>query len=102
MITFVRTADMNDGKAMAGFAWAVKAANYITENLGINVQVVRNVGGPVNQVHWIANYESLAEYEAAGKKIENDDGFQGLLAEGMEQGLFSSSSVVDGLYETIS
>jgi len=86
---------------MAGFAFAVKVATYITENLGTQIQVLRNVGGPVNQVHWIATYESLAEYEASMKKIENDEGYQGLLGELQEPSLYIVSSVVDNLYESI-
>lgn len=101
MITWVRRADMNDGKTMAGFAWAVKVGAYSTENLGINVQVVRNVGGLVNQVHWVSTYESLAEYDAALKKILADDGYQKLYAEAMEQKFFCASSIVDSLYEAI-
>lgn len=101
MITAVRAATMNDGKVQAGFAWAVKVGMYITENLGINVQVLRNVGGPVNQVHWVSIYESLGSYDAAMKKIFGDPGFQELFAEAEQQGLFSASSVVDNLYESL-
>lgn len=101
MITAVRTATMTDGNAMAGFAWAVKVGGHITQNVGINVQVLRNIGGPVNQVHWVSNYESLADYEAGLKKIYEDAGFQQLFAEAAEQKLFVSSSIVDSLYETI-
>ena len=101
MITLVRTANMNDGQAMAGLAWAVKVATYITENLGVDVQVARNVGGPVNQVHWMANYDSLADFDAAMKRLLNDEGYMELVAEAQEARFYESNSIVDRLYESM-
>lgn len=102
MITFVRTANIHDGKAQEAMAWAIKAAGYISENLGVNLQVMRNIGGMVSQVHWVANYESLSDFEAAMAKIEADAGYQQLLAEGRDAGgLFAASSIVDNLYASV-
>ena len=101
MITAVRTANIHDGKANEAVAWAIKTATYVSENLGVNLQVMRNVGGPVFQLHWVSNYESLAAYEAAMARIEADEGYQGLLAEGRNQGLFIASSIIDNLYASI-
>lgn len=102
MITMVRTADVHDGKGTAALAWAVKVAAHITENIsGGNVQVVRNVGGPVWQLHWVGNYESLAAYEETMKTIEQDAGYLDLIGEAREQKLFISSSIVDRLYQSV-
>ena len=69
---------------------------------GVNVRVARNVVGPVYQVHWVADYESLAVFEELWKKVETDAGYQDLLKEVREQTTFIGTSLVDSLYETIS
>ena len=102
MITFVRTANIHDGKMQDAMAWAVKTATYISQNLGVNVQVMRNVGGLVSQVHWVSNYASLADFEASMTKIVADAGYQQLLAEGGAGGLFAANSIVDNLYASAS
>ena len=103
MITWVRKADIHDGKVQEAFSWASKVANYVNKKFeGVNVQVVRNVGGPVNQLRWVSTYESLASFEKMSKTIEADDGYQTLLAEIRQQVAFIGTSVVDSLYETVS
>ncbi len=103
MITWIRTANMQDGKGQDAFAWAVKVANYVNEKFSeANVQVVRNIGGPVWQVYWVANYESLATFEEVMKRVEADSGYLELLGEARDQNLFISSGTVDSLYEAIS
>ena len=94
MITLVRTANIHDGKAGEAFTWAIKTVNSVNANIeGVNVQVLRNVGGPTFQLHFVSTYESLAAYDEATKRLE---------AEARAAGLFIASSIVDHLYETIS
>ncbi|MCI5150295.1 MAG: hypothetical protein D3916_13070 [Candidatus Electrothrix sp. MAN1_4] len=65
------------------------------------MQAVRNVGGLMGQVHWIARFETLAEYDAVMKRIANDEGYQDLFKEVAEQKLFDAGSLADRIYETI-
>ena len=81
---------------------AVKVAKYSNEKFGTNIQVARNVGGPVFQVHWVGTYDSLASLEKIWKQIEADQGYQGLVTEVRQQGVFIGTSIVDSLYETVS
>jgi hypothetical protein len=101
MITFVRTADIRDGKAQPAIEWALKVAAYLNETLQTNVAVQRNVAGPVNQLHWFSTHDSLASVEEIGAKIQVDAGYQQLLAESNEDPLFFANSVVDNLYQSI-
>jgi hypothetical protein len=102
MITFVRTADIHDGKLRQAFTWAAKVASYVNQKFpGSNLQVSRNIGGPINQVRWMSSYESLASFEKIMRQVESDDGYQALLAEVREQGALIGISIVDSLYETI-
>jgi hypothetical protein len=102
MIVWVRTANIHDGKMREAFGWAAKVASYTNQKFpGVNVQVTRNIGGPMSQVRWMASYESLASFEKLMRQIESDDGYQALLAEVRQQAALIGPSVVDALYETI-
>ena len=101
MITVVRTGSVHDGKFGEAVVWAVKITNYLREKLGANTQLMRNVGGPVFQLHWVSTHQSLADFEKAGKRIEADEGYRTFLAEARQQGLFIATSIVESLYESI-
>jgi hypothetical protein len=101
MITFVRTADFNDGTALPAIAWAIKVAAYVNGNYGTNISVQQNVGGKINQVHWVATFESMNESVDLGDKLLQDEGYHALLAEANDQGLFAANSIVDNYYRTI-
>jgi|SRR5579871_6624061 hypothetical protein len=100
MITVVRTASINYGKMAEALAWAVKVTRYMRDK-SANVQLSRNIGGLVYQIHWASTHASLADYEQAGKRLEADEGYKALLAEAREQDLFVASSIKDSLYESI-
>jgi len=101
MITAVRTASIHEGKIADAIAWALKVANHARSKLGSNTQVVRNIGGPIYQIHWVSTYQSLAEMEAAVKKTEADEGYRTMLLEARQQSFFIASSIADSIYETI-
>ena len=65
-------------------------------------RVVRIVGGPMYELHWVSTDESLAAYDDLNKEIQADEGYQKLLNEGREQRLVIGSSVTERLYETVS
>jgi hypothetical protein len=101
MITAVRTGSIHDGKFGEAVAWAVKTTNYLRDKLGANTQLMRNVGGPAYQLHWVSTHQSLADFEKAIKRIEADEGYKTLVGEARQQGLFIATSIVDSLYESI-
>jgi len=102
MITLVRSAKIQEGAAVdAAFEWAVRVAMYTNEKHGVHMQVHRNVAGSVYQVHWALTFESLAQVDELGQKLQADEGYNSLLAEAREQSLFSTSSIVDRLYQSV-
>jgi len=101
MITAVRTASIHDGKIAEALAWAVKVTNYARDKFGANTQLMRNIGGPAGQIHWVSTFPSLADFENARKQIEPDEGYKSLVMEARQQNLFIGTSVVDALYESI-
>jgi hypothetical protein len=102
MITLVRSARIQEGAAVeTAFEWAVRVAMYTNEKHGLNMQVHRNVAGSVYQVHWALTFESLAQVDELGQKLQADEGYNSMLAEAREQGLFITTSIVDNLYQSI-
>ena len=100
MIYNVRSGEILDGKMAAAMEFAVKVASYVNANYpGLNVQVLRNVSGLVNQVHWVASYESLAALEEANAEINADPGYQEIVA--TAEGLFAASTHVIRTYRTV-
>ena len=80
MVYLVRSARAQQGRAQVALPWAVEIANYLNENYPeTSVKVVRNINGPIDQVHWVAQYESLAALEETRKKLEQDGAYQELV-----------------------
>jgi hypothetical protein len=99
MIYFLRTATISQGKQQEAIQWAIKVAKYLNDKYPeMNVQVLRNINGPLNQVHWAVGYESLAVMEESRAKRLTDAGYQDLLGETSE--LFDPL-VVDNFYQVI-
>ena len=102
MITYTLSMSIHDGKLVDAFSWAAKVAAHINQKFpGSNVQVVRNVGGPMYELHFVSVSESLAAYDALTKQMQADEGYQKLLNEGREQRLIIGTSVNERLYETV-
>ena len=103
MITQVRTAAVHDGKLPEAVEFGLKVVAYISDKFpDLNIQLIRNVGGPIYELHWVSSTETLATYEEVNKSIEADEGYQALVAEARQARVFVASSLVDRLYETIS
>ena len=100
MVYMVRTIRHQAGKAQEAFQWAVKVATYLNERYPeMNIEVLRNINGFLDYVHWAVRYESLAVFEEVGNKLDEDTGYQDLLAE--TEGMFVGSSLEDNLYATV-
>jgi hypothetical protein len=98
MITWKRSANINHGKHVAAIAWAHKVSAYVNDNFSTNITVNGNVAGPVNQIHWIGTFESLASFEEITGQISSDAGYAQLLEESSEANFFDTESFEDTLY----
>ena len=102
MIYFVRSAEVDRSKVDEAFGWAVKVANWINGKFSeANVQVLRNVSGPLGAVHWLSTSDSLASFEQLMAALESDQEYQGMIAEAREQGLFAQGSLRDSIYRSV-
>ena len=102
MITSIRSAEVRAGKANSAFKWAVEVTQYVNREIPeLDIQVFRNVGGPLFEVHWMSHFPSLAAYQTAREHLESHPGFLEQVNEASEAGLFLGSSFRDRLYENL-
>ena len=101
MITQVRTASVHDGKIQQAFEMAAKVTAYVNETFDVEMHVARNVGGSAYELHWIFSTESLAAWEDLWRRIEADEGYQELLGEIRQAGVFIGTSGTDRLYDVV-
>jgi hypothetical protein len=95
----ITTATMEVPQAAAALAWSVGLADYTANLSGIPMTVVTSSFGEYGTISWISYAESLAQFEAAGKKINTDPGFLQRL--GDSKGFFVPGSGVGMLSRKI-
>ena len=101
MIYNVISTQIVDGKRKEARAWALKIAAYNNKKFpGTNVQILRNINGHQDRLHYIEIYESMGALEAADKELETDEGLLALLKEG--EGLFVPGSTERNMYQVLS
>ena len=101
MFVVARTIEIRDGKEMPAVEHALKIASYLKESLDWDVQVMRNVSGQLNQIHWVVNFESMAEYEAESNRAVGDETLGQMIAEGGEMELYHGNTARDSFFRTI-
>ncbi|HLW92594.1 MAG TPA: hypothetical protein VKS78_15020 [Roseiarcus sp.] len=72
MITAVRSVQATPGKFTEAMAFAKEIAAYIKSKHGLELEIKTQVAGAVGRIAWVANYDSLAAYEATWNKINAD------------------------------
>jgi len=99
-VWFTRTGEVAQGKVEEGLRWALKVAEHVNKtSREIHVEVLNNISGRLDQIHWIMRSESLASFEEVISKIDADDKYQAFVREANDQGLFTK--IVDELYRVI-
>ena len=87
-VYFVRGIDIHDGKARPAWEWAIKITDYANETFPeANFEVLQQIGGGVNRVFWMNQFDSMAALEAWIDRSEADEGFQQLVAESTVPGV---------------
>jgi NIPSNAP len=98
MITLLRTSIFMPGKVAEARAWSAEAAERVAHITGNKVRVGAPVGGNVNGVVFISQYDSLAAFEEQTAKIAGSVDFTNFLKRA--EGLFVPGSLTDQLYRT--
>ncbi len=98
-IIFVRKAEIQSGKDLAGLEMAKKFASHIEETHGTEVQLLRQIGGNPRLIAWTSRHENLGEFEANMGKIETDAAYQKMVQEASN--IFKDGSLEDQLLQII-
>jgi hypothetical protein len=99
MIIYKRTFSICKGKDGEAHAYLVEVVDWINVHYpGHDAHVLVNVHGPVNQLHFIESFASLAEMEAVFRQADDDPAWLALAARG--QGLLESDEVT--IYRRVS
>ncbi len=98
-IIFVRSVELQAGKDQAGLEMAQKFVSHLKEAQGLDVQLVRQIGGNPRTIAWTSRHDSLAAYESNMEKIESDDVYQAMSQEA--GGIYKDGTLADQIYQTI-
>jgi len=79
MVNLVRTVALLD-KPGEGFALAVEITKYLREFEEVaDAQLVTNINGPQNQLHFVVSFDSLAEEEKFARRAYEDQRYMELM-----------------------
>jgi len=98
-IIFVRSVELQAGKDQSGLDMAQKFVSHIKEAQGLEIQLLRQIGGNPRSIAWTSRHENLAAYESNMEKIETDDVYQAMTQEAA--GIYKDGTLADQLYQTI-
>jgi hypothetical protein len=94
-IRFQRSAVAANGKSAEAMAFAEEIAQHFTEKFGVTVTSGVEIGGEYSRIHWFAEYEDLAQFEATLGRSVMDAEYMSRVVEG--EGLFAQGSAKDTL-----
>ena len=78
---------------------AQKFVSHIKEAQGLEIQLIRQVGGNPRTIAWTSRHDSLAAFEANMQAIETNEVYQAMSQEA--GGIFKDGTLADQLYATI-
>ena len=69
MIVSVRTFDLKEDKYFEGIQWAQSMTKLFSDEFGVPVKILTAVSGPTQQIHFVSEYDSLADFEELMSKM---------------------------------
>ena len=69
MIVSVRTFDLKEDKYFEGIQWAQGMTKLFNDEFGVVVKILTGVSGPTQQIHFVSEYDSLADFEELMSKM---------------------------------
>lgn len=94
MILFMRSVRTIRGKRGEAKKWAMEVTDFINATSpGINCRVFLPRFGEMNWIHWITEFENLADLDNWQQKMASDKGYQKLSLQA--QHLFTQDSIED-------
>ena len=100
MVYFVRSSKFIRSRGQEAIEWALKVADYISSKYDIELEVLMNVTGPQNELHWMSHNGSVGAFEEGFLKLTSDQEYQNMLGDSV--GLFVDGSSRDHYYRSAS
>ncbi len=93
MVITDRSAQIAPGKRVEALEWARKLTLHLRQKYPEhNARLAEEVLGDHTVIHWILEFDSLADYEEHGRKIADDKTYQDAAAEQRRAGLFTQQA----------
>jgi hypothetical protein len=99
MISFVRVAGVAPGKTAAAIGFAHEMAAYMKSTYGVELEVLRPIGGNPQRVAWSARYADLAALEAVNTKTLADKQYWAMVGKASDN--FVAGSMRDTIWQTL-
>lgn len=99
MIAFVRTAGVAPGKTGAAIGFAHEIAAYLKSAYGVDLEVLRPIGGNPQRIAWSARYKDLAALEAVNAKTLADKQYGAMVGKASDN--FVAGSMHDAIWQTV-
>lgn len=99
MIAFVRTANIAPGKTAAAIGFAHEIAGHMKQTYGVELELLRPVGGNPQRIAWSARYADLAAMGEVNNKIMADKRYWEMV--GKASDCFLAGSINDAIWQTL-
>jgi len=99
MISFVRVAGVAPGKTAAAIGFAHEIAAYMKSQYGVELEVLRPIGGNPQRIAWSAHYKDLAALEDVNTKTLADKQYWALVGKASDN--FVAGSMRDAIWQTV-
>lgn len=99
MITWIRSAATEPGKAADAFAFVKRAAKLVEDRHGVEIMVSRPLAGNPTRIFWYSQHKDLMAYEREHRAINTDAEFLQMLAGAADY--FIAGSTHDEILQSI-
>jgi hypothetical protein len=99
MIAFVRTAGVAPGKTGAAIGFAHEVSAHMKSTYGVELEVLRPIGGNPQRIAWSTRYKDMAALEAVSNKLLGDKHYWEMV--GKASDCFVAGSMHDAIWQTL-
>jgi hypothetical protein len=89
------------GKNMEANEYFHTVARQVKKITGTDLRILSQLGGPMGHFVLSSQFETLAEWDQARTKIQNDVQFQKLVVQAGNDGLFIPGSVTSSIWQQV-
>lgn len=99
MISFYRIAGVAPGRTAAAIGFAHEIAGHMKSTYGVELEVLRPIGGNPQRIAWATRYKDLAALDAVNSKIMTDKRYWEMIGKASDN--FVAGSMHDSIWQTL-